>query len=365
MTHVLELAEGLSKEEIKSEILFFTKGPSIEMAEKRNILTHFIEKKGPGITFIYKLYKFLQKNRYDVIHTHTINANFFGRIAGKISRVPVLITTVHSHIIDEIKGNSTPTLGDYLRYRIDMYLARWSTAMVAVSEAISERLINCAIKTSKIRTIENGVDTKKFCPDSQAGLEARKELSIPPDARSVGIIGRLVPLKNHDLFIRTAKEVSKKRSDVYFLIIGDGPLMKKLREYVKQKGLNHRVIFTGWRTDIDRMINALDILVLCSTVEGHNVVLLEAMACATPVIGTDVLGIRSIVRHSENGMLIPSGSEIELKKAILYLLDDQSVATSMGKIGRKIIIKNYSIERMLDAYSELYREMANTLNSKN
>ena len=357
MTHILNLAERLPKEKIFPEILFFTEGPSIKEAKKRNISTYLILKKGFGLVFFYKLCKYLKKNHHDILHTHTINANFFGRIAGKISGVRVLLATVHSHVIDELKGLKKPSIFDHIRYRIDIFLSRWNRCLVVVSEAIREQLIRQGIPASNIRVIENGVDTNKFRPNLQIGLDVRKELDIPEEAKVVGIIGRIVPLKNHDLFLRSAEKISKNRKDVYFLIVGNGPLLNSIRNYAKSLGLSDRVIFTGWRTDIERIIPALDMLVLCSQVEGHNIVTLEALACGKPVIGTDVRGIHTMIKHGENGMLVPVDNSTALAKAILYLIGNPQIAERMGETGRNYVVNKYSADYMISAYLKLYQEM--------
>lgn len=357
MTHILELAEKLPKDKIKPEILFFTQGPSIDEARKRKIPTHLILKKG-RMLFIYELFKFLMNNRFDILHTHTINGNLYGRLAGKLSRVPILLTTIHSHIIDELKGHKVPSIFDHFRYRTDLFLSRWNKALFVVSEGIRERLLKHNIPGNKIYVIENGVDTTKFKPSYETGMAVRKELGIPEKSKVVGIIGRLIPLKNHDIFLCAAKEVLKKVKNVYFLIVGDGPLMNKMQSYVYSLGIAENVIFTGWRTDIERIIPALDILVLCSKIEGHNIAILEAMACEKPVIGSDVSGIHSVIKNNENGVLVPEGDPVALSKAILYLLSHNEKAESIGKAARKYIQERYSIDSMIGAYVNLYEALS-------
>lgn len=357
MTHILELAERLPKNEIQPEILFFTKGPSIEKAKKKNIKSHLIIKKGRGLIFLYRLYEFLKTNRYDILHTHTINGNFFGRLAGRFTGIPVLLTTVHSHIIDEIKGMKEPSVFDHFRYKIDLLLSRWNKALVVVSESIRKRLIQHNIPVEKIHVIENGVDTDIFKPSLQTGMAVRKELGIPQEGKVFGLIGRIVPLKNHSIFLQAAKEVLKEVKDAYFLIVGDGTLMEFTQNYAHSLGLGDKVIFTGWRTDIERIIPALDILVLCSQVEGHNIVILEAMACEKPVIGADVRGINSVVTNGENGILVPVGNQNALARAMSYLLNNPEKAKAMGTTARKFIQEKYSIERMVSAYIRLYQSL--------
>lgn len=357
MTHVLDLAEGVIEANIQAEILFFTDGPSIGEANKRKIPFHIIKKKGFGLVFIAKLYRFLKINRFDILHTHTINGNFYGRIAGKLAGITYLLTTVHSHIIDELKGLKEPSLFDQFRYRIDLFFSRWTSTLVVVAESIRVRLIKERIPVEKINVVENGVDINEFKPSPQIGLEVRKELCIPDGKKVIGIIGRMVPLKNHMLFLESAREVSKERQDVYFLIVGDGPLRDNIQKYAKSLEFGKRIIFTGWRSDINRIIPSLDILVLCSQVEGHNIVILEAMSCEKPVIGTDVRGIHSIIKNSENGILVPPGDPIGLAKTMLYLLNNPEKAEALGKAGRRYVKEKFSVDKMVSAYLHLYSNL--------
>lgn len=356
MTHVLDLAEWIS-EGFLTEILFFTDGPAVEEAHKRNIPVHLIKKKGLGLMFIYHLYRFLKKNHYDILHTHTINANFFGRIAAKLSGVPVILTTIHSHIIDELKGLKKPSAGDRLRYKMDLFFSRWSKALIVVSKSIQDRLIDQGIQGGKLNVIENGVNTENFRPDIRIRLDVRKELGIEEGAQVVGLIGRMVPLKNHDIFLKAADEICKTGKNVFFLIVGDGPLRERLVRDVHDLGLDNRVFFTGWRLDMVRMVNAIDVLVLCSEVEGHNIAVLEAMACEKPVVGADVTGIRTIVKHGEAGVLVPLRNIKALAGAVQYLLSDTSKAQTMGRTGRMIVERKYSLDHMLSGYRRLYRKV--------
>lgn len=357
MTQVLHLAGGLPRGKASPEILFFTNGPSIEEARNRGISTQLIRNRGPRLVFLWELCKFLKRNRYDIIHTHTLNGNFYGRIAGKLSSVPVLLTTVHSHILDELKGLKKPSIGDHFRYRIDLFFSRWCKSLIVVSETIRERLIGHGIPASKIRIIENTVDIDKFKPDTISGVEIRKEFGISQEAKLVGIVGRMIPLKNHDVFLQAAREVSNKKQNVYYLVVGDGPMMENLRDLARSLGLGDHAIFTGWRTDMGKIVTAFDLMVICSEVEGLNVAILEAMACGKPVVGTNVRGINSVVKNKENGLLIPAGDSGALADAILYILDHKSEAEAMGNTGRKQVIEKYSVKNMISAYLKLYQEV--------
>jgi glycosyltransferase involved in cell wall biosynthesis len=356
LTQILELAGGL-QDNILPEILFFSGGPAIEEAKKRGISIQQLTKKKSRLIFLYNLTRFLKEHRYDILHTHTLDGNLYGRTAGKLAQIPVLLTTVHSHIIDELKGAQKPNVRDRLRYRIDLFMSRWCKALVAVTDSIRDRLIEEGIAAQKIRVIENTVDIDKFHAKAEFYSGIREEFQIPKGAVLVGIVGRLVPLKNHDIFLRAAQIVVNRGRDVYFIIVGDGPLREQTEKYARLLGLDRRTIFTGWRSDINRIIYAMDTVVVCSRVEGLNVVLLEAMACRKPVIGTDTLGVNVLIQNGRNGLLIPLGDHLSLAEAILHILDNPGEAEAMGEEGRKLVEDRYPVQKMVQAYRQLYVEL--------
>jgi len=167
-----------------------------------------------------------------------------------------------------------------------------------------------------------------------------------------------VPLKNHDIFLKAARLVRDSTNNVVFLLVGDGPLIARNKRLAKDLKLDGAVIFTGWRTDIDRIMPALDILVMCSRVEGLNVSILEAMACGKPVVGTNVKGIRELVTDGKDGVLIPVGDPSSLARAILDLINNPQTAARMGLHGRRKVERSYSVEGLIDAYTRLYYEVS-------
>ena len=354
MTHVFDLATNLPKHEFQPVIIFFTGGPAIEEAERRRIPVYLILRKRFRLLFLLRLCRFLIKQDIKVLHTHTLNANFYGRIAGKLAGVPVLLTTVHSLIIDELKGLKKPSAGDYLRYKADLFLSRMCNNLVAVSGNIKERMTTQGIPAEKIHVIPNAVDTDKFQSGAVNVKEVKKEFGFSPESTLVGIIGRVVPLKNHAIFLKAARQLSNRLENVNFLVVGDGPLLESMKRLSRELGLGGRVVFTGWRLDVERIMPALDVLVLCSQVEGLNITVLESMACEVPVVGTDVPGINSIVIHDNTGILVPVGDIETLTDALHSLLNDSAKAKAMGRAARKYILDNFSMDRLVSSYIEVY-----------
>ena len=354
-TIVLELASGLMKMGVDTEVLFFSMGSSVAEAKKRGIAIHYIpKKKGRMLLFIWQLWQYVRKNNIDIIHSHTINGNFFARVAGKFSGIPV-ITTVHSYIIDEMKGLKKPSFGDLIKYELDIFMHRWVVALVTVSQGIAERVMNRGISPDKVEVIPNGINLEYFRPAMETGLNLANEFGISGEDRIVAIIARLVPIKDHWSFLSAAKEVLKVTDKVKFLIIGDGPLRGELELFAKQLGIDKSTIFAGWRSDVDKILPLLDVVALSSHMEGHVIAFLEAMACGKPVVGTDVQGISETITSGENGLLVPINDPTAMAEAIKSLIFYPDKMAEMGNRARKYVEENYSIQTMLESYLKLYQ----------
>ena len=354
-TIVLELASGLMKMGVDTEILFFSTGSSVAEAKRRGIATHYLpKKKGGMLLFIWQLWLYLRKSDIDIIHSHTINGNFFARVAGKFSGIPV-ITTVHSYIIDEMKGLKKPSFGDLIKYELDIFMHRWVVALVTVSQGIAERVMGRGVSPDKVEVIPNGINLENFRLAKDTGVNLEKEFGIAKDSKIVAIVARLVPIKDHWTFLAAAKEILQADDKVKFLIIGDGPLKEELELFAKKLGIDKSTIFAGWRSDVDKILPLLDVVALSSHMEGHVIAFLEAMACGKPVVGTDVQGIRETVTSGENGILVPISDPAAMAEAIKSLILHPDKMAEMGGRARKYVEDNYTIEIMLKNYLKLYQ----------
>ena len=183
-------------------------------------------------------------------------------------------------------------------------------------------------------------------------VEARGWLDLPADVPVVGIVGRLVPIKNHVLFIEAARQVLLERPDVVFAIAGDGELRAML-EAEAHRALGERVRFLGWVFDLALLYAALDVVVLTSLNEGTPVALIEAMAAGRPVVATDVGGVAEVVRDDAKGMLVPSGDAEAIAQAVLRSLQ-------AGTVRRRhptpppVAAERFSADRMAEAMAALY-----------
>jgi len=173
---------------------------------------------------------------------------------------------------------------------------------------------------------------------------------------AVGIVGRLVPIKNHALFLAAARRVLERRADVTFVVAGDGELRPKLEDEARPT-LGDRARFTGWVASLPALYAALDVVVLTSLNEGTPVALMEAAAAGLPVVATDVGGVADVVVEGETGFLVPSGDADILALRIESLIAEPSLGRRMGEQGRRRVPTAFSPDAMADGIADLYREI--------
>jgi glycosyltransferase involved in cell wall biosynthesis len=170
-------------------------------------------------------------------------------------------------------------------------------------------------------------------------------------------VGRLVPQKDLDLFLEAAALLTRKKAGVRFLIVGDGPCRERLERKASQNGLRGKIVFLGERDDIPELLQAADIFWLTSSWEGLPNVLLEAMACAKPIVTRDVGACREIINHGENGYLVPDRNAESFAQHTLGLLSDLDKAREMGRAGRKLAEEKFSSGKMVRATESLYASL--------
>lgn len=357
-THVLTLAEGLSAMGVPARIAFMGDGPTVRQARRLGLLFSVVKKTmSLDVRPVLGLLSIMEKHDIDIIHSHTIRGNFYARVAVSLFRRSVkCLTTVHSHIVDELKGKGTFGLWEWLLWAREKLAWRKVDHFICVSEGLRRRLLSNGVPDERISVIVNGVEVPDLTVFRKHRESVREALSIEDNETVVTTIGRLVPVKNHILFLRVAKEMAKKK-DVKFLLVGDGVLLDALKAKMKEWNLTDTVFFMGWRNDINRILCATDIYVITSVVEGLNLSVLEAMATGLPIVGTDVKGISDMVVDKENGFLAPLNDVDGLVKAVLTLADNKELSERMGSNGRRVVEQQYSVRTMLANTVRIYKDL--------
>mgnify|MGYP005844852711 CR=1 FL=1 len=298
---------------------------------------------------IPRLAKLLGRVKPDIVHTRnwgTIDAIPAARVAG----VPIVVHGEHG-------WNLNDPLGRNAKRRITRRVLSFGvTRFVAVSEDIRQWFIKkVGIQSSKIKTIINGVDTKKYRPSNALDKKAGHGLA---HRIIIGSVGRLDPIKQYDLLIYAFTALAEERNDLALVIIGDGPDRLRLESIIKDSPCPDRIFLYGARHDVADFYSIFDIFALVSRNEGISNTILEAMACGLPVVATRVGGNPELVGHMETGLLVSSVSTAEIYGALKYYLENPVQRGYHGKNGRKRTENHFSINHMVQEYQSLYTQLA-------
>ncbi|MFA5142620.1 MAG: glycosyltransferase family 4 protein [Candidatus Omnitrophota bacterium] len=363
--HTILLTEGINKEIFETHLVAgmpdASEGDLSGLARRQNISVDFIPELGREISFkditaFVKLLKILLKVRPDIIHTHTAKAGTLGRLAAILAGVPVRIHTFHGHIFD---GYFSPVKTKFF-LAIEKFLGVFTDRVVVVSEKVRSEIVDKlkVVPGKKCIVLKLGFDLKDFLDNDRFKGALKKKLGIAPDVMLIGIVGRLVPIKNHTMFLAVAGKVIAGMPDerVKFLIIGDGELRQSLAAAAARMGLADKVIFTGWIRDTAKIYADLDIVVLTSLNEGTPVSLIEAMASAKPVVATDVGGVADIVKDGGNGLLFGADDIEGFARGVSILIKDRQKRSELGAAGREFVRNTFHKDRLIKEMEDLYMD---------
>lgn len=330
---------------------------------------------------LLKLIRIIRERKPHIIHTHTAKAGFLGRLAGMIVNVAApghrrirMVHTFHGHTFHSYFG----PLKTRAFIIIERALSRFTDRIVVLSR--QQRTDICRnyriAHRRKVTVIPLGFDLSPFSDIGACRSASPSRCQAAGDSRGranhlrVGIIGRLTPVKNHQLLLQAARTL-KERGRIHrfrFVIVGDGELRDRLEEAVDSAGLGDAIAFAGWQRNMARIYASLDAVVLTSDNEGTPVTLIEAMAAGKPVLSTsvggvpDLLGgvrrtIRKGVRLADRGILVERRNPVALCGGLLYLSEHPEASGAMADRGKVYVRKAFSMERCVDDITALYEAL--------
>jgi glycosyltransferase involved in cell wall biosynthesis len=323
-----------------------------------------IKSDGKAFQKIAKLIDWFQP---DIVHTHASKAGALGRLAAFRKNVPVVVHTFHGNVFHSYFNRAKTQA--YIT--IERQLAARSSAVVAISPLQKKELTETfrVVKKEKVEVIPLGFDLDKFQSNQDIKRKQfRKKYNIDNDELAIGIIGRLVHIKNHSLFLKVAeKTLNKSNKKLRFMIIGDGDLKDELVNEAKQlkmsvsthSSIKAEITFTSWIKDIDEAIAGLDIIVMTSKNEGTPVSLIEAQAGNKAIITTDVGGIKDIIIPNESGLVSPSENEVLMTQNLLHIINDENLRMEMGNAGSKFVKNRFTYQRLANDMDLLYQKLLN------
>jgi glycosyltransferase involved in cell wall biosynthesis len=279
-------------------------------------------------------------------------AGSLGRWAARQADVPHVVHTFHGHVLQDYF--SPPVNRAFIS--LERFLARKTDVLVAVSEAIRDELLDLGIgRRDQWRVVPLGLDLEALLEDLPDRAESRSTMGLPTEGPIVGIVGRLVPIKEHPLFFRAAARIARERPDIHFVVAGDGELRSTLENEARSL-LSDKVTFLGWVDDLPALYSALDVVVLTSRNEGTPVALIEAAAAGRPAVATDVGGVGDVVLHGKTGCLVAPGDEDALARSIIGSLDP-IVGAALGRAGREHVADRFSSRRLVHDIAALYDDL--------
>ena len=307
---------------------------------------------------LWRIWKFLRRERPDIVHTHTAKAGVLGRLAAWLAGVPVVVHTYHGHVF---YGYFSPAK-TRMYLAVERFVGRLSTRVIAVSESQREELAMQyrVAAPEKVIVVHNGFELAHF--SSGPREDARQALGFADGDFLVAWAGRMVPVKDVQLLASVVRKAAESGSRIYFLIVGDGT-DKAVLESMVQGCTNVRLL--GWRQDMAPIWSAADMALLTSRNEGTPTALIEAMAAGLPFVTTDVGGVRDLALapikdlpdgmgcRAANGFLTPRTPEA-LLHGIQQIASDAQAARQMGAAGRAFALERFSVQRQVEEISQLY-----------
>lgn len=301
----------------------------------------------------------MRRTQPHIVHTHTAKAGFLGRLAARLSGVPVVVHTFHGHVFRGYFGPAQTRVF----VAMERLAARLSDVILTPSERVRSDLIKFRIvPPEKIRVIPLGLQLENLAKTTPYRGLLRRELGCLPNQKLVGIVGRLVPIKRHELLLEAARSVINSLPQTRFVIVGDGERRSRLEALARKLGLADSVCFTGWRRDLPLIYADLDVLVISSSSEGTPVSIIEALAAGVPVVSTSVGGVPDLLRDGEFGRLVPAEAPQALATAIIDTLENKPGPDRA--LAREWAHRRYNSDRLIADMGSLYREFRGVIENK-
>lgn len=301
-----------------------------------------------------KLVRLFRQVRPDIVHTHTAKAGTLGRLAARLAGVPAVLHTFHGHVLE---GYFTPGTSK-LFLGIERALARITDRIIVVSPRLRDTLLAMGIgRPAQVEVVPLGLDLDRFLHAPRGRDDLRTALRIPAGTPLLGIVGRLVPIKDHPTLFHALTLLPEGCGAPHLLLVGDGERCEELRRLAGQLGLASRIHFLGWRSDLETILAELDVVICCSRNEGTPVALIEAMAAGVPVISTDVGGVGDLIEHGETGWLVPPGDPAALAQGIQRLLGDPGLCHRLAASARPVVLERHDVKGLIHRMEALYTIM--------
>jgi glycosyltransferase involved in cell wall biosynthesis len=307
---------------------------------------------------ILQLADLMKREKVDIVHSQGARADFFARIAARLARVPIVVSTIAM----PAEGFDVNPIRKLIYMVFNRFSERFVDRFMVVSDALEKTMIEKhKIEPQRVVKIYNGIETDEYRISNEEVMCGKsrlmEEMGLENEVPVIGAIGRLVWQKGFEYFIEAIPNVLKEIPEAMFLIVGEGELKEKLKVKSEKLKVKDSLIFTGFRNDIKEILQSIDVLVMPSLLEGLPMILLEAMAMGKPIIATDIEGIKEVLENVKTGLLVPPKDPKALTDAIVDLLIHRDKAYQMGNKARTVVNEQFSVDTMVEKVEEVYQEL--------
>jgi glycosyltransferase involved in cell wall biosynthesis len=316
-------------------------------------------KKRVNVKNIKRLSEIIREKKINIVHSQGVRADFYVRMAARMLKPKVKIVNT---IAMPVKGYDVGAFRKGVYRFFDWLSERYVDRFIVVSEVLRETLLSSyKIQPDKVIKIYNGIELDEYRPnDKEVGSqksEVRREFELSKNVPVIGAIGRLVWQKGFEYLIQAIPDIVRDVPNAKFLLVGDGPLRERLEGLAESLKVKERIIFTGFRSDIKKILFAVDLLAIPSLLEGFPMVTLEAMAMTKPIVATNIDGITDQITDGVNGILVPPKNPSALAKAAIRVLNDRKLATTIALSARKRVEQEFSVEKMVAETEKVYMSL--------
>jgi len=342
---LLKLIESMNPEKFMSQIVVLNRVEFIESVNiNRGLIIDLKLGKGnhPGLPVI--LAKVFRKNKIDVVHTHSWGTLIEGIMGAKIAKVPIIIHGEHGTFPEKFPHR-----------RIQPIFWGMADRVLSVSKLLRNKLSRVTkFPEEKIDVILNGVNSGKFFPSKKLRGQFRKSFNFSAEDFIVGTVGRLTPVKNQAMLIRAAALLYEQKMHIQVVFIGNGELREELANLADSLGISENVHFLGFQENVNLFLNGMDVFTLTSFSEGCSNVLQEAMFVGKGIIATNVGGNPEMIKDRDTGFLVESNNHYQLAERIKKFIFSPQILNEMSGNARKFANTNFSLEKMVSEYENLY-----------
>ena len=360
--YLLQIVQGLDQSKFEPFIVGHMEGEWVEKVKSMpGVTAHDIPALGKEISpwkdlkSVFQIRRFCKENDIDILHTHSSKPGIVGRLGGSLAGVPSIVHTIHGF---SFHGHM-PAWRRGLFIAMERLMSRYTTTLLCLSKRDRETADRLHISAREsVQTFYYGVDFTPFA-DAFDRDEIRKSLGFDSSNSVIGFTGRFSRQKGLTILLEAFQIVHVRFPNIRLLLVGDGEFRSKLEDDARRRGIADAVVITGFRSDISRLLAAMDIFVMTSLWEGLSRSLAEAMYARLPIIATNVGGTSDVIQNGETGWLIKVNSVDATVDALLDALANPDRACRMADRGYQWARKEFDPPKMQERISRLYEGLMN------